>query len=338
MKKLAIVLVFIVSLCSSAYSQTAKEKMDDSLGRAYKAATENKADIAKDSFKKALQYAKEANIWQGMVDAGYGLSTLGLPDEAKNAFDSASPIITQQKDWHGAIALGYAFASLPKSGNNTESASQMWSKGKNWANDSGDWTGLIEAGRGFMSINNNKEAEACFDMARDIIKDIPTDKGIKAIVQAYRKLGKEDKALECASMQPETQGPPPGWVPTVGESVRGTKTVPIEVQLAQRESIDKDIVAKRQWESEDAQRAHEQKMQKQELAYQAYRDYLTYYSYPYYGNYGGYISNYDDYYMYSWTPQPLWAVRTYDEVYNWGLWNLGRYTYSNGVYIAVDIY
>jgi hypothetical protein len=127
-------------------------------------------------------------------------------------------------------------------------------------------------------------------------------------------------------------------VPTVGESVRGTKTVPIETQLAQRAGIDKDIEAKRQWESEDAQRRHEAKMQKQELVYQAYRDSLMYYSYPYYGVYGGYISNYDDYYMYAWTTQPVWAVRTYDEVYNWGLWNLGRYTFSGGVYIAVDIY
>lgn len=339
MKKILSISVLILFLTPVAYCQTAKQTLDDCLGRAYKTATERKMDEAKDYFRKAIPAAKELNSWKGLVDSGYGLSTLGVPEEAKIAFDAASKIVSQIKDWHGAVALGYAYASLPKELKTVESATQMWSKAKEWSDEADDWTGLVEAGRGFMSISKNAEAEECFDFAKDIVKELPTEQAIKALTQAYKKLGKEDKANECASFQAQVQqGPPPGWAPTVGESVRGTKTVPTEVQLAQRESIDRDIDAKRQWEQQDAQRKQDEKMQKQELAYQAYRDYLNYYSYPYYGTYGGFISNYDDYYMNAWTTQPVWGVRTYDEVYNWGMWNLGGYSYSGGFYIAVDIY
>lgn len=336
MKRILLILTFMLILPPVSYCQTAKEKMGDSLARAYKSASEKKMDEAKNFFRKGMQYAKEANSWQGLIDSGYGLSTLGLTEEAKTAFDDASLIVTQNKDWHGAAALGYAYASLPRQTVKIESAVQMWDNAKTWSRETDDWAGLLEAGRGLISISKNKEAEECLDMAKGIVKEMPTEQAIKTLVSAYRKLGKEDKAVECASFRPQAQAPPPGWQPTAGESVRGTKTVAPEIQQAQRESIDKDIEAKRQWEQQDEQRRHEEKMQKQELAYQAYRDYLMYYSYPYYGNYGGYINNYDDYYLYSWTTQPVWAVRTADEICNWGLWNYGRYTNVNGFYIAVD--
>lgn len=338
--RIFLISAFIISLTLPLYCQTtAKEKMDDALGRGYKAATEKKMDEAKEWFRKGLQYAKEANSWQGLLDSGYGLSTLGLPEEAKTAFFSAEQIILNERIWHGAVALGYAYASLPKEMGTIEPAINMWTKAKEWAKENNDWCGLIEAGRGFMSISKNNKAEECFDLARNIVKEVPTENAIKALVQAYRKLGKEDKALECAAyevqVKPET--PPPGWIPTVGESIREPKTVSPEIQQAQRGSADRDIERKQQWESEEAQREYEEKLQKQELAYSAYRDYLTYYSYPYYGTYSGFIGNYDDYYMYAWTTQPIWAPRTYDEIYNWASWNLGGYTCSGGIYIAVDI-
>lgn len=339
MKKLFLILAILICSASVSYCRTAKENMDDSLGHAYKAATEKKLDEAKDFFKKAQQYAKETDSWQGLIDSGYGLSTLNLPKEAKSAFDNGSAIIAKQRDWHGAVAIGYAYASLPKDMGTIDSAVKMWNNAKEWAKEKEDWCGLIEAGRGLLSVSRNSDAEECFDLAKNIVKEFPTEKGIKVLVQVYRKLGREDKAAECAGfqIQTETQGPPPGWVPTVGESIRGTKTVPESVQMAQRESIDRDIERKQQFEEAEAQRKHEEKMQRQEIAYQAYRDYLNYYSYPYYGTYVGFIANYDDYYIGAWTTQPVWAPRTYDEIYNWGLWNCGRYSYVNGFYIAIDI-
>lgn len=335
MKRLLLVAIFVIGFTTLLY---AKGEMDDALGRAYKAATEKKMDEAKDWFRKAGQYAQELNSWQGLIDSGYGLSTLGLPQEAKTAFDNASQIILQDKDWHSAVALGYAYASLPKQLGTVESAIQMWTKAKELANEDNDWCGLLEAGRGFMSTSKNKEAEECFDLARNIVKETPTENAIKALVQAYRKLGKEDKAIECTTYQAQaSETPPPGWVPTAGESVRGPKTVPVSVQQAQRESADKDIEQKQQWELEQERLKQEERLHKQELAYQAYRDYLYYYSYPYYGIYTGIITNFDDYYIYAWTTQPVWVIRTDDEIYNWALWNLGRYTYVDGIYIAVDI-
>lgn len=339
MKRIFLILIFIASFTSPLYCQTtAKEKMEDALGRGYKAATEKKVDEAKEWFRKGMRYAKEANSWQGLLDSGYGLSTLGLPEEAKPAFDNASQIVQNERDWHGAVALGYAYASLPKQTGTTESAVNMWTRAKEWANENSDWCGLIEAGRGLMSISKNTEAEECFDIAKKIVKEAPTDNAIKALVQAYRKLGKEDKALECTAFQSQIRAEstiPTGWTPQAGETIRTPKTVSPEVQMAQRESADKDIERKQQWESEDAQRRYEEKLQKQEQAYSAYRDYLMYYSYPYYGSYSGVIGNYDDYYMYAWTQQPIWAPRTYDEIYNWASWNLGLYTCVDGVYISV---
>lgn len=337
MKRLLFILIF-VSFSAIVYCQTPKENMDDALGRAYKAATDKKIVEAKDWFRKGIQYAKEANSWQGLIDCGYGLSTLGLPEDAKAAFDSASQIIQQKPNWHAAVALGYAYASLPREMGTIESASQIWIKAKEWANNVKDPYGLLEAGRGFMSILKNKEAEECLDLAKDLIKESPSEQAVKTIVQAYRKLGREDKALECTKYQTEAKKSPPlGWTPTVGEGIRNPKSVPKEVQKAQREGADRDIERKQIWEQEQARLEQEEKARREAIAYQAYRDYLYYYSYPYYGVYAGVITNFNDYYIYSWTTQPVWAVRTYDEVCNWASWNLGRYTYVNGVYIAVDI-
>lgn len=339
MKRILFAIILTLCFISPLYCQTTtKEKMEDALGRGFKAATEKKMDEAKEWFRKGMQYAQEANSWQGLLDSGYGLSTLGLPEEAKTAFDSASQIVLNERDWHGAVALGYAYASLPKNLGITEIAINMWTKAKEWANENIDWCGLVEAGRGFMSISKNEPAEECFDNAKKIVKEMPTDNAIKALVQAYRKLGREDKALECTAFQSQIRAEstiPAGWTPQAGETIRAPKTVSPEVQMAQRESADRDIERKQQWESEDAQRRYEEKLQKQQLAYEAYRDYLTYYSYPYYGSYSGFIANYDDYYMYAWTPQPIWVLRTYDEIYNWASWNLGFYTCVDGVYIAV---
>lgn len=336
MKTLLVILLFIT--CSStALCQPLREKMDDALGKAYKAAAEKNIGGAKEWFRKGVQYGKEANSWQGLIDCGYGLSTLGLTEEAKAAFDSAAQIVLQKPDWHAGVALGYGYASLPRQMGTIDPAIDMWTKAKEWANSGNDPYGLLETGRGFMSILKNKEAEECLDLAKKILKGSPSEAAIKALVQAYRKLEKEDKAVECAKYRTEPKKPPLGWIPTVGEEIRTPKSVPASVQRQQRESIDKDIERKQAWEQEEARMAQEEKARRERMAYQAYRDYLYYYSYPYYGSYSGIITNFDDYYIYSWTTQPVWAVRTYDEINNWALWNLGRYTYVNGVYIAVDI-
>lgn len=338
MKNILLSILVLMLISSIAYAKTAEVNMNDAMARAYKAATEKKTDAAQKWFGKAKKYAIDANNWQGLLDAGYGLSTLGLPEEAVQCFYSASSIIISSKNWHGGVALGYAYASLPDKLNVLDKANSIWKKSIVWAEGKNDLYGLVEVGRGFISINKNKEAEECFDLARNLLKKTPTEKGIKVLVEAYRKLGKEEKAAECARLMPKDVGEfPPGWRPTVGESVRGTKTVPVEVQKAQRASVDKDIQAKEEWEREQAKLEQQERMQKQRLAYAAYRDYLRYYSYPYYGAYSGVIVNYDDYYIHSWHRRPVWAVRTYPEVYNWALWNLGRYTLVDGVYISIDI-
>lgn len=339
-RTIRVFLYFFISLffVAPAFSMTAKEKLDDALGRAYKAASEKNIDQAKDWFKKSSDFAREANSWKGLLDSGYGLSTLGLANEAKTMFDSAQNIISQEKDWHGAIALGYAYASLPKELKATESAINIWNKGKVWAESDNDLWGIIESGRGLMSVSKNKEAEECFDLAKEIVKDAPSEEAIKVLVQAYRKLGNEDKAMECAKIEINPKGGiPAGWVPTAGESVRGSKTTPVEVQVAQKASIDQDVARKQEYELQQKQLKQEEKLARQQMAYDAYRDYLYYYSYPYYGLYTGLIGNDDDYYSYAWNTQPIWAPRTYDEIYNWASWNCGRYSYVNGFYIEVDI-
>lgn len=338
-KNLILIILAVVLIPSLACGRTASQDLNNAMGQAYKAVTEKKLDKAKKWFRKAGDYAKEAKNWQGLMDAGYGLSTLGLPDEAVGYFNSAGETITQSKDWHGGVALGYAYASLPDKLKVLDKATKIWTESETWAKNQNDLFGLIEVGRGFMSIGKNTQAENCFDLAREILKRTPTEEGIKALVQAYRKLGKENKALECTGFT--TAGregqPPPGWRPTAGESVRSPKTVPIAAQEAQRASADKEIQAREEWEKQQAQLKHEEKLQRQRLAYAAYRDSLRYYSYPYYGIYSGVITNYTDYYNYGWCYRPAWCVRTYPEIYNWALWNLGRYSYCGGFYIGIDI-
>lgn len=336
-KNLILIALILVLIPSLAYSRTAEENMHDAMGRAYKATTEKKLDKAKSWFRKASKYATNAKSWQGLLDAGNGLSTLGLPEEAAECFDGANQLVTQSKDWHGGVALGYAYASLPDRLKLLDKATKIWTDSKTWAKD--DLFGLIEVGRGFMSIGKNTEAEECFDLAKELLKEAPTQDGIKTLVQAYRKLGKEGKALECARLSTSGLGggPPPGWKPTAGETVRKPKTVSIAAQQAQRASTDKDIQAKEEWERQQAQLKQQERLQRQRLAYQAYRDYLRYYSYPYYGVTAGIIVNDDDYYIYAWTSRPVWCVRTSSEISNWALWNLGRYTCCDGIYIAVDI-
>lgn len=339
MHKMLLIMFLAICLCSNAFGLTAKENVDNALGQAYKAGSEKKMDVAKDWFRKAAKYAKEAGSWQGLLDSGYGLSTLNLPEEAKTVFDNAATIAKNSKDWHGTVAVGYAYASLPKKLGTTDLAINMWNTTKELAEKDGDIFGLIEAGRGFLSIQKNSEAEQCFDLAKTLLEQAPTEAATKALVEAYRKLGKEDKALECTSYQAQVQeqGPPPGWQPTAGKTVRGPKTVPTDVQMVQRESADRDIEAKVYYEQEQAALEQQERMEKQEMAYMAYRDYLMYYSYPYYGSYGGFISNDDDYYAFAWSNQPMWAERTGDEICNWSMWNLNRYGYSDGFYMCIDI-
>lgn len=339
MKKMLMLITLVLFLIPGiAYGRTAQANMNDAMARAYKAATEKNVDEAKDWLRKAAGYAKEAKNWQGLLDAGYGLSTLGLPEEAAECFDGAGELIVQAKDWHGGVALGYGYASLPDKLNLLDKASSIWTNSKAWAKDKENLYGLIEVGRGFMSIGKNSEAEECFDLAKKLLKEAPTEKGVKTLVQAYRKLGKEDKAAECAQYTPASPSQlPPGWKPTAGETVRKPKTVSLAAQQAQRSSADRDIQAREQWEREQAQREQQKQLQRQQQAYAAYRDYLRYYSYPYYGVYSGVIANYDDYYIYSWCSRPVWCARTYPEIYNWGLWNLGRYTCVDGFYISIDI-
>jgi len=335
-------LLFIAALLFlhiSSFAKTAESDMDDAMARAYKYATEEKLDKSKDWFIKAATYAKEVNNWQGLIDSGYGFSTLGLPKEAANNFTAAEEITNKLSDWHAKIALGYAFASLPDEQHLLGKSVKSFKDAKKIAQEKEDIFGLIEAGRGLASINKNKQSEECLDLAKDILKEFPTEEATKALVHAYRKLGKEAKASECIGFRTKTDSGqfPPGWKPTAGETTRSAKTVSPEIQKIQRESADKDIQAREEWEQQRAKQRHEEKLQKQRLAYDIYRDHLNYYSYPYYGIYSGVITNYNDYYHYSWSYRPIWTRRTHPEIYNWALWHYGRYTHVNGVYISVDI-
>ncbi len=338
MKKLILIALLAIILPTVSYCSTTEENISDSMGRAYKAASEKNMDQAKSYFIKAMQYAEQAGSWQGLLDSGYGLSTLGDAEKARAAFDKAMPLAQKAGDWHSTVALGYAYSSLPQQVETTNIAVRMWTEAMNWAGKEGSALGLLEAGRGFMSINDNQQAEQCFDSAREIIKQAPTERAIKILVQAYRKLGREDKAMDCAAYKIPEDTPPPGWTPTAGETIRKPKTVSQSAQLAQRNSADMDIAAKRNWEQEQALIKQQEGMQKQELAYLAYQDSMRFYSYPYYGEYGGFIYNNDDFYFGAWYGRPIWTERTYDEIDNWALWNMGRYSYVDGFYIEVDIY
>ncbi len=329
----------LIFFCAIALGMTVEEQLNDAMGRAYKAAEENKTAEAKELFNKAAGYAETANNWQGLLDAGYGLSTLGDADGAKKLFDKAVPIVEKAKDWRSAIAIGYAYASLPDNLKTLAKSEKLWEQAKQLAEEKEDVFGLIETGRAFASINKNKEAENCLDIADKLVKETPSQDAVKVLAETYRKLGKNDKAARCETyLQAAAPGaPPPGWQPTAGETVRDAKTVPVEIQKRQRASADQDIAAQDAWQRERDKQKHQEKMQRQQLAYQAYSDYLNYYSYPYYGIYSGVITNPYTYYSTAWCRRPVWARRTHTEVRNWASWRLGGYSYRNGVYVRIGI-
>ena len=121
-----LVLASCLLLSGTAFGLTIENKLNDAMGQAYKAATEKKIAESKDWFEKAGKYAEEAKDWQGLLDAGYGLSTLGDAKSAKNLFDKAKSLIESSNDWHSAVALGYAYASLPNKLKTIPLATKMW--------------------------------------------------------------------------------------------------------------------------------------------------------------------------------------------------------------------
>jgi len=324
MKKILIIAILILLVSIYGYSRTILQNKNDAMARAYKACTEKKIDIAKDWFRKAGSFAQNANDWQGLLDAGYGLSTLGRPEEAEKYFSKTEKIVIQKEDWHGAVALGYAYASLPKSLNLLNKAVELWQKAGKWARDKNDMYGIIETGRGFMSIGMSIEAEKYFDIAKKLLKKIPDSNAARILAQAYKKMG-GNKAIKYNQPKPEA-----------GKTIRKPKNMPIELQKAQRASIDKDIETQAEWRKEQMRLENQKEIAQEQKFYQYYRNYMYYYSYPYYGIYTSIITDNISYYNFAWSPMPVWSIRTYPEIYNWAQWNLNRYTYRDGVYIAID--
>lgn len=336
---LCIAAIFFIffSFSATALALPEEEQMHNVMGQAYKAAAQQKTAEAKELFNKAAELAEKTKNWEGLLAAGYGLSTLGNAEGAKKLFDQASLLAEKTNDWRIAIGLGYAYASLPDSLTPLPQAEKLWQQAKQWSEEKEDIFGLIETGRAWASINKNKEAENCLAIADKQIKETPSQEAVKTLAETYRKLGKEDKATCCESyLRASTAGAiPPACQPTAGETVRAGKSVSSETQTAQRTSAFRDIADQETWQRARNRQKQQEKMQRRQLAYQTYRDYLNYYSYPYYGIYSGVVTNPHTYYTTAWCPRPVWCRRTHTEICNWASWQLGYYSYRNGVYVRI---
>ena len=310
-------LIVFSSQLISAQPNDLEGKMHNAFGHGFKAAEENRNDEAIKFFTEAGNFAKQASIIHGMIDAGNALRNLNQTDQAASFFNAGLDLALQAKDWHQLISLGYAFASLPITTRNTNSAVKSFTEAGKIALNQNDWIGLTESANGLINMNLNKKAEALLDQGLDFVKQAYSLNGCRVIADLYKKLGLLEKVAACKDVEAELnqykddfQGrekiaPPKGWSP-VGESVAGPPKLDIETQKAIRASADEDIRQK-----------HEYMLQQEKFEEERRREASRWYNYYYYP------------YGYSYGSYDAWTT---DTLVSWGGYYSSYYSYSNGYY------
>lgn len=246
--------IFIFSVSLFAAGETPDTaQVDNALAQGYTAVQKNQDDAAIRSFTEAGSLARRQGDWQGLIDAGYGLAALGKTAEALPLFNDAVNAAKQDGAVPGLIGAAYALASLPE------------------------------------NMNTLGLAVEALDEAMKMVQATQDAEGAKTLAKAYQDLGRSDKAAQAQSLAArlaqaggeETRGvttPPPGWSP-VGESIKGPKKVPVEVQQLNRQSADRDISSKMEYIKRSEELEQRERERRTRLA-EAYSYYQGYYGYP----------------------------------------------------------
>ena len=293
--------IFIVLPLSNSYGNQRRKndreiKMHNALGMAYSAASKQDKALALEWFKKAGRFAEKARSWQGCIDSGYGLLALDEDEQAIPLFDKAFEFAQRQMDWRACVACGYAYSSVQvKLGTKQKSAKAFKHAGKLSAKNE-NWRGLIESGKGLVSLGMPREAIEYYDQAFLTAKTIESAEGLGKIENCYQKVTEMEKAEECNRISTSLSAPPPGWE-ALGETIASPGEISPEIQKASRRSTDQEISDKDKWflEQKKAEIKQEQEANTYSNYYFPYRNYYGWQ--PYYGpwvrNWGlFYLSNY----------------------------------------------
>ncbi|MBU4377047.1 MAG: hypothetical protein KKD29_06200 [Candidatus Omnitrophica bacterium] len=311
------VLFLALSVATTSYAIDLQKLMHNALGNGYSTAMEGSRIPAKKYFRKAFDLAKKLRDWSVMIDAAGGLLALGDREDALKYFDEVAKLNKNLKDWRASIALGYNYLAFPKGLIDESRAMANAELAKKYASDKKDCRGLIESAKLFDRLKMKESSLECLETAKTIGMESKNDEAMIEIASYYKKSGdvkNSQSAIKLAEQyKSETQKVkpyPPDFKP-YGETVAEPRKVPVEAQIAERESTDSEISAKLDYlaKMEEAKR-------KEKEYYIAYDDY---YDYPYYYRY---YSIYDNI---TYLP-PDWLG-------DWARFNLRRYRFLDGNYM-----
>ncbi len=303
----------------------------DAQARGFLEVTRDNIVAAREWFIRAAEAAVEAGDWQGTLEAGSSLSTIGAHKEAADNFEQAEKLAQRNKNWQPSLAVAYAYAGLPKAMGKLKKAVKMMVTARKKAEKQKDWQGMIETGRGFLALNEKDQAIVSFKKAEKIANKVKEPKAYAALSLSFKEAGlqKEAQKYEQLAIEntPEEEldriaaqtasakssgkirkkgpPPPPGWS-AYGESVAQPRDIDPSAQaMLQKRASDQLDEAARQAVLEQYEDSFRRSSK--------YHMYFFYYSQDY--------------------TYRIWDRHIVFNLQNWGRQNLQRFHGVNGVYI-----
>lgn len=297
------------------------EQMDNAQAHGYVEAAEGEADEAAPWFQKAAEFAERISSWEGLMDAGLGLSSVGETEAAKAVLDKANALNTTFKDWRTSLATGLAYASLPDEAEADDEAEAAVNEAKDLAENLESWRAMVEVGSAYLALGIDEAkqyATDAYDTAYKIAADLKDAEGLEQLAMRFEEVGDEAKAAEAREVIkqiPEKRRkkkvrptPPPGWSPT-GSSLAEPREI-----SEQSKAILAERAARKHAE------AREQALQAGAIDDQVY-----------------YIYEYDRY----WSTHPdlfrnrIWGVDDDFRIDTWGRHRLRDYRLEDNFYVRV---
>ena len=262
------------------------------------------------------------------------MAALGDPNKAKKLFDQAFRSANNERSWQGLVAAGYALSSLPKEMGLLSKAKKAFLSAKKQSVKQVDWRGLVESAQGLQLVDEPEKANEALELALELVQESQDAEGASAVSQAFTKLGNSAKAAQAQALTNDisrarggdtrvVKKPPSGWS-SFGKSVRDADEVSVEAQRLNRASADKDIANKMEYIKQQEQIKLEEKKYRAQLA-EAYLYYSGYYGYP--GNSFGI----DDFGLFGFGIHPL----TRSHLHSWAAFHLSRFDRHGSFFVRV---
>ncbi len=143
----------------------------DRQARGFKAILEKDIETAEENFTEAGEVAAAEESWEGTLEAGYSLSSIGKTESARKLFDTAKSLTNKAKDWRSMLAVAYAYASLPEDEDAGEDAVELMAEAEEAAASQKNWRALLEIGTGFSQMKTAELAKSTYEKALVLLKE-----------------------------------------------------------------------------------------------------------------------------------------------------------------------